>query len=268
MGHLYLETLYLHREQVLNTEGSMFCTVAQTGQIMTTEGYHRFSFMWEGEGEVRGIQLQNEATRWMSLNSTHWTFKTLPDLVWGYLLFHVMFSPRLLLPLVYGVMLSKTKTDAIDQNWFKLTLVWIESTFIFISMFIVMFINFLNSFSLFLPITLNQHIFYTQFSGGQLSGPRAAALLEKVFQIIAAAGWPGQVAGVSTFHPFAGHDVGVTCAGGVVVIVAHSHAEETWIKRHYVKDLRSWSSSQSLFVDRVYYKAFLLKWICDSKGNA
>ena len=32
MGPLYLNTLYLHQEQVLSTEAAMFFTVAQSGQ--------------------------------------------------------------------------------------------------------------------------------------------------------------------------------------------------------------------------------------------
>lgn len=49
---------------------------------------------------------------------------------------------------------------------------------------------------------------------------------QEVLQVVAAAGGPRQVAGVSSFHPFTRHDVRVTGAGGVVVIVAHSHAED------------------------------------------
>lgn len=69
------------------------------------------------------------------------------------------------------------------------------------------------------------------------SGASSCISPEEVLQVIAAAGGPGQVAGVSSFHPFTRHDVGVTSAGGVVVIMAHSHAEDrTWIHGHCVKE--------------------------------
>ena len=65
MSPLHLNTLYLHQERVLSTEAAMFFTLAQTGQTKPVE------FLWqlkatpgslsclEGEGELRGIQLQN-----------------------------------------------------------------------------------------------------------------------------------------------------------------------------------------------------------------
>ena len=63
-GPLYLNKLYLHQEQVLSMEAAMFFKVAQTGQTP-------FELLWQlkattgspscldGEGEVRGIQLQH-----------------------------------------------------------------------------------------------------------------------------------------------------------------------------------------------------------------
>ena len=62
MGSLYLKTLYLHQEWVLSTD--VFFTVAQTGQtkhiwvFMTTEAPTGSLSCLEGEGEVRGVQLQ------------------------------------------------------------------------------------------------------------------------------------------------------------------------------------------------------------------
>ena len=46
---------------------------------------------------------------------------------------------------------------------------------------------------------------------------------EEVFQVITATSGPGQVAGVPAFDPFSGHYVGVAGAGGMVIIMAHSH---------------------------------------------
>lgn len=55
-------------------------------------------------------------------------------------------------------------------------------------------------------------------------------LPEELVQVSAAARWPGQVAGVSTFDPFTRHDVWVTRAVSVVVVMIHAHAEDdTWI---------------------------------------
>ena len=64
MGRLYLNTLYLHQEQVLPTDAAMFFTEAKTGQTKdllsfyekSTTGY--FSCLG-GDGEVRGIPLQH-----------------------------------------------------------------------------------------------------------------------------------------------------------------------------------------------------------------
>lgn len=49
---------------------------------------------------------------------------------------------------------------------------------------------------------------------------------EEVLQVITATGRPRQVTGISSFHPFTRHNVRVTSAGGMVIIMAHSHAEE------------------------------------------
>lgn len=47
---------------------------------------------------------------------------------------------------------------------------------------------------------------------------------EEVFQVVTAAGRPGQVARVTTFDPLSRHDVRVTRTSSVVIVMAHAHA--------------------------------------------
>ena len=60
---LYLNTVYLHQEQVLSTEAAMFFEVAQTEPFLSCYdnwSFHRFSRVWKGR--VRGVQLQHDTS--------------------------------------------------------------------------------------------------------------------------------------------------------------------------------------------------------------
>lgn len=68
---------------------------------------------------------------------------------------------------------------------------------------------------------------------------------EEVLQVITAAGGPRKVARVSSLHPFTRHDVGVASAGGVIIIMAHSHAiDKTWTLGS--KGSRIWFSNEGV----------------------
>lgn len=47
---------------------------------------------------------------------------------------------------------------------------------------------------------------------------------EEVFQVITAAGRPGEVARVTTFDPLSWHDVWVASTSSMVIVMAHAHA--------------------------------------------
>lgn len=57
-------------------------------------------------------------------------------------------------------------------------------------------------------------------------------LPQEAFQIIPAAGGPGQVTGIPALHPLPGHDVGAASTGWVVIVMVDPHAVQTREYRH------------------------------------
>ena len=91
MGPLHRNTLYLHRECVLNTEAAMFPTVDKENTFwvfMKTESFHRFSIMFGrgGWGEGYSAATCNFTTRCHLILHT----ESLNTTVLGFVEFHLL----------------------------------------------------------------------------------------------------------------------------------------------------------------------------------